>query len=113
MNKNLRRAIMNRSKLLNRYRNNKIDITKVTRSAYTRQKKFCVKLFRKTKEFYNNLNVKYITENKLIWKTVKPSFTGKTLKDERTTLLENKRVVSDESELTESFNNYFGNIVKT
>ena len=113
MNKKLRKAIMNRSKLLNRYRNNKIDITKVTRSAYTRQKKFCVKLLRKTKEFYNNLNVKYITENKLFWKTVKPSFTGKTLKDERTTLLENKRVVSDESELTESFNNYFGNIVKT
>ena len=113
MNKNLRKAIMNRSKLLNRYRNNKIDITKVTRSAYTRQKKFCVKLLRKTKEFYNNLNIKYITENKLFWKTVKPSFTGKTLKDERTTLLENKRVVSDESELTESFNNYFGNIVKT
>ena len=57
MNKNLRKAIMNRSKLLNRYRNNKIDITKVTRSGYTRQKKFCVKLLRKTKEFYNNLNV--------------------------------------------------------
>ena len=31
-----------------------------------------MKLLRKTKkEFYNNLNVKYITENKLFWKTVK------------------------------------------
>ena len=64
----------------------------------------CVKLLRKTKkEFYNNLNVKYITENKLFWKTVKASFTEKTLKDERITIVENNKVVSDESELVEIF----------
>ena len=72
-----------------------------------------MKLLRKTKkEFYNNLNVKYITENKLFWKTVKPSFTDKTLKDERITLVENNKVVSDESELVEIFSKYFGNIVQ-
>ena len=72
-----------------------------------------MKLLRKTKkEFYNNLNVKYITENKLFWKTVKPSFTDKTLKDERITLVENNKVVSDESELVEIFTKYFGNIVQ-
>ena len=83
MNKNLQKAIMNRSRLFNSYRKEK---TEATRSAYKRQKKFCVKLVRKTKrEFYDNLNVTYITENKLFWKTVKPSFTDKTLKDERIT----------------------------
>ena len=72
-----------------------------------------MKLLRKTKkEFYNNLNVKYITENKLFWKTVKPSFTDKTLKDERITLVENNKVVSDESEFVEIFSKYFGNIVQ-
>ena len=72
-----------------------------------------MKLLRKTKkEFYNNLNVKYITENKLFWKTVKPSFTDKTLKDERITLVENNKVVSDESKLVEIFSKYFGNIVQ-
>ena len=72
-----------------------------------------MKLLRKTKkEFYNNLNVKYITENKLFWKTVKPSFTDKTLKDERITLVENNKVVSDESELVDIFTKYFGNIVQ-
>ena len=64
------------------------------------------------KEFYNNLNVKYITENKLFWKTVKPSFTDKTLKDERITLVENNEVVPDESKLVEIFSKYFGNIVQ-
>ena len=72
-----------------------------------------MKLLRKTKkEFYNNLNVKYITENKLFWKTVKPLFTDKTLKDERITLVENNKVVSDESKLVEIFCKYFGNIVQ-
>ena len=30
-------------------------------------------------KFFENLNLKYITENKLFRKTVKPSFTDKTL----------------------------------
>ena len=72
-----------------------------------------MKLLRKTKkEFSNNLNVKYITGIKLFWKTVKPSFAGKTLKDERITLVENNKVVSDESELVEILSKYFGNIVQ-
>ena len=62
MNKNLQKAIMNRFKLLNRYKKVK---TEATRSAYKKQINFCVKLLRKIKkEFYNNLHVKYITENK-------------------------------------------------
>ena len=110
MNKNLKKAIMNRSRLLNRYRKEK---TEATRSAYKRQKNFCVKLLRKTKkEFYNNLNVKYITENKLFRNTIKPSFTDKTLKDERITLVENNKVVSDESKLVEIFSKYFRNTVR-
>ena len=91
MNKILQKAIMNRSRFLNRYRKEK---TEATRSAHQRQRNFCVELLRKTKkDFYNNLNVKYITENKLFWKTVKSSFTDKTLKDERITLVENNKVV--------------------
>ena len=60
---------------------------KATRCEYKRQINFCVKLLRKTKKlFYNNLNVKYITENKIFWKIVKHSFIDKTLKDERITI---------------------------
>ena len=100
---------MNRSRLSNRYRKEK---TEATRSAYKRQRNFCVKLLRKTKqEFYNNLNVKYITKTKLFGKTVKPN-TDKILKDERITLVENNKVVLDESELVEIFCKYFGNIAQ-
>ena len=48
----------------------------------------------------------------IFWKTVKPSFTDRTLKDERITLVENNKVVSDESKLVEVFSKYFGNIVQ-
>ena len=109
MNKILQKAIMNRSRLINRYRKEKqkqLDLL-------IKDRNFFVKLLRKTKkEFYNNLNLKYITENKLFWKTVKPSFTDKTLKDERMTLVENNKVVSDESKLVEIFGKYFGNIIQ-
>ena len=109
MNKNLQKAIMNCSRLLKRYKKKKAE---ANGSAYKRQN-FCVKLLRKTsKELYNNLNVKYITENKLFWKTVKPSFTDKTLTDERIILVENNKVVSDESKLVEIFSKYFGNVVQ-
>ena len=46
---------MNRSRLLNRYKNEKTEEAK---------KRFYVKLLRNAKkEFGNNLNVKYFTEN--------------------------------------------------
>ena len=72
----------------------------------------CETIKKDQKEFYNNLNVKCITENKLFWKTVKPSFTDKTLKNERNILVENNKVVSGESKLEEIFSKYFGNIVQ-
>ena len=110
MNKPLQKAIMNRSRLLNKYRKKKTEETKL---AYKKQRNFCVKLLRKTKkEFYNNLNVKCITDNKLFWKTVKPSFTDKTLKDERITLVEKNEVISDDIKLVKIFSEYFGNIVQ-
>lgn len=44
-------------------------------------------MLRKTKkEIYNDLSVKYITKNKLYWKTVKPYFMDETSKVERITL---------------------------
>ena len=46
MNKILQKAVMNCSRLLNRYRKEK---TEATRSPYKRQRNFCVKLLRKTK----------------------------------------------------------------
>ena len=41
-------------------------------------------------KFYNDLNVKYITKNKLFWKTVKPYLMEETSKVERIPLNANE-----------------------
>ena len=56
VNKNLRKAIMTRSRLLNKFRQ---DRTISSHVAYKKQRNISVKLLRKAKkDFFNNLNVK-------------------------------------------------------
>ena len=69
---------------------------------YKRQRSFCTTLIKKTKKNFNN-NVNKITDNKSFWKTVKPSFTEKTLKGEKIVLVENDTTFSEESEVAEIF----------
>ena len=43
---------------------------------------------------------------KLFWKTGKPDFTDKTFKDDRIILIEDGKIISEESEIAKLFNNY-------
>ena len=87
MSKQLKKAIITRFRLLNKYRKDK---SAGNLFAFKRQRKFCVKLLRKSKkDFYNNLNV-----NRTFWQTIKPNFTDKTLKDQRITLVEGDKVIT-------------------
>ena len=62
MNKKLNKAIMNRSRLRNRFLKNK---TKENKKAYNRQRNYVVSLLKKSKhEYHNNLNTKDIIDNK-------------------------------------------------
>ena len=100
VNKNLKKAIMKRSRLLNKFRQGRTISSHIP---YKKQRNICVELLRKTKkDFFNNLAVKPVTDNKQFWKTVKPCLTDKTWKGERITLIENKKVVSDEKRVSES-----------
>ena len=62
--------------------------------------------------FYNNLNVKKVTDNKHFWKKIKPNFTEKVLKDERIVLVEDDKVITADIDLTEIFKDHFENIVE-
>ena len=78
MSKALRKAIMVRSKLKNKYNKNR---TEENWDSYKKQRNFCVSLLRKTKkDYFNNLNIKNITDSKAFWKTIKPYFSDKGLK---------------------------------
>ena len=96
---------MTNSRLWNKFKQDRAIFSNM---AYKKEWSICVKLLRKTKKyFFNNLDVKYVTDNKQFWKTVKSCLTDKTLKGERITLIEDGNVVSDERELGKSLMNTF------
>ena len=63
---------MKRSELASKY-----HTTKDTKdyNNYKKQRNFCSKLYKK--DFYDNLNIKDITDNKKFWKTLKPLVSDK------------------------------------
>ena len=55
-----------------------MEKTAFSRKAYNKQRNYCVQLIRETKaKCFSNLDVKNITENKTIWKTVRLNFSSK------------------------------------
>ena len=73
--KALRKAIMKRSCLENIYFK-KQDNHSLREQK--KQKNYCSRLHKKERKiFLNNLNPKFVSDNKLFWKTVKPLFSSK------------------------------------
>ena len=112
MNKDLSKAIMTRSKLRNRYNNWK---SRENYLAHQNAKRKCKSLTKIAKQKY----FKKATENgnmtnKLFWKTIKPFLTNKGKISSNTIILEEDgKLVSNEEELVEIFNNHYINIVET
>ena len=77
MNKDMRKTIMNRTKLKNMYYKHP---TEENMRKFKKQRNFCVKLLRETKKsFYSNLDARQITDNRKFWKNIKPLFSTKTI----------------------------------
>ena len=64
------------------------------------------------KNYFNNLNVRNIMDDKQFWNTVKPFPSSKLRDNERMTLIEGENVVSEDREVAETFKSYFETIVK-
>ena len=110
MNKALRKAIMTRSRLKNRF--NKNSSAKIWNS-YKEQRNFCLKLLRQTKEkYFNNINVKKVSDNKNFWKSDKPFFSNKGLNSNNILLVEENEIVNDDGKIATIMNRYFTNIPK-
>ena len=109
LTKDLSKNIMKRSLLRNKYLNNNNE---ENRKLYAQQRNYCVSLLRKTKDYYENLDERKVSDNKLFWKTVKPSLSEKFNARERISLTENREIVKTGKGTAEVFNNFFGNIVK-
>ena len=75
MTMDLFRNIVKRSKLHNKYLKNN---NKENRKLYTKQRHYRVSLLRKTKKaYYENLDQRKVSDNRLLWKTIKPSLSKK------------------------------------
>ena len=111
MTKELRKIIMNRSRYKNKYFKNK---TVENWEKYREHRDDCVKLTKKVKrEYFQNLKITSINDNKTFWKTVKPFFSDKGNKDQKKIILmENGEIIRKDKINAISFNDYFINITR-
>ena len=79
---------------------------------YNKQRNLGVSITRKAKRsYYENLDLKDITDSKKFWATVKPLFSNKIKSTEYITLEENGKIITNDKELARIFNKFFVNIV--
>ena len=104
-NKLLSRAHMKRTRLKNcSFKKN----SEQNRLSYVKQRNYCVSLLRKTKkDYYTNLNVKDIVDNKQFWRTVKPLFSDKPKSNEKITLVEDETVTTQDEQNADLLNIFF------
>ena len=111
INKQLRKAIMKRSALENKYYKSK---NLQDKQAYKKQRNFCNRLYkRERRKYLNNLNLRDITDNKKFGKTVNPFLSNKGNSHKQITLIEANKIISEDKMVAEKLNNYFENAAKT
>ena len=80
---------------------------------YKQQRNYCVKHLRKMKmEYFQNIDVNKVNDNKIFWKTVKPRFSNKCKTANTITLTEGDMIIKNEKLIADTFNNYFADITK-
>ena len=111
MTKELRKAIMTRSRFTNKYNKwkSRENFLKLEDSRKT------VKLltFKAKKDFFKNASEGGVINNKKFWKIMKPLMTNKGVMSSNTIIIEKDgNLVSDEKDLVNFFNNHYINIVE-
>ena len=91
----------------------KLEIVKTGKT--TRNKEIFAQTYsKKTKsEYFRNLNIKELNDNKKFWKKIKPFFSDKGLETNNIILKEKNELITNSSTLANLFNNYFINITST
>ena len=99
MNKEIRKAIMRRTGLRNKYLQNQCA---ATRKAYISWRSLYFSIVRKAKlDYYNKLDHKKLTNNKTFSKIVKPFFTDKTINNEKVLLMKQGEIISVDKKILE------------
>ena len=105
MTRELRKEMMHRTRFLNKYNKDK---TNENFEAYKRQRNNGVKMLRKAKfNFYKDLDLNNLTDNRKFWKTVKPVFTDKVQVSQSITLIEKGEMVTNDAQNCRNFQRLF------
>ena len=107
MTKELRKEIMLRSKLKNKFNKER---SHNNWRIFMRPRNRCLNILQKNKkEYFNNLNIKQVLDNKLLWKCIKPFFNEKEYSFPKITLVKRNYIVSNDEESANITNDYFIN----
>ena len=110
MTRELRKEMMHRTRFLNKYNKDK---TNENFEAYKRQRNKCVQMLRKTKfNYYKDLDLNNLTDNRKFLKTVKPVFIDKVQVSQSIKLIEKSEMVTDDLKTAKIFNDYLVNITQ-
>ena len=63
------------------------------------------------KDYFGNLNNKIVSDNRTLWKTISPLFSGKSFYRECITLKESNQTMRNTEELAGTFNTFLSKIV--
>ena len=98
--KKLRKAILRRSRLENRFHKNRMaENSKVLK----KHKNYCNRLYkRERRNFYSQIDLKEITDNKKFWKTVNPLFSNKGGCKENIVLVNGDGIISDDAKVAQT-----------
>ena len=103
---------MLRSKLRNKNLKDKTDeaITDEAIAKYRKQRNICVHLlYRAKRNYYNDLDLNNVTDNRKFWKTIRPLFANKIKVKNKITLNEDSKSTKDDQKVANIFNSFFGN----
>ena len=97
MNNALCKAIMNRSRARKMFLKLPDDINNAN---YKKQRNYCVNLLRKEKKnYYKNLDVNKVIDNKQFWKTMKPFFSDKRNSNRDITLDDGEDIITNNTKV--------------
>ena len=99
---------MYRSQLKNKFNRNPTHQNKFN---YRKQRNKCFNLIRQTRRnFFTNLDIRQVQDNKRFWKTVKPLLSSKSKSSDKIIFTEHDSIITDNEEIAETLNDYFINI---
>ena len=94
---------MTRYKLKRRYN---LEGTTINFENFKKHHNICVNFLRKSKKpYFNNINVKNVTDNKTFWKTVRRKFSKKCKTASTNILVEDEKILQEEKATANTFNN--------